>query len=167
MTGTKAKASPKVGAKYTATDDYIWGTNLELVPGKKIVQSWRSTDFVDGENDSVITVTLEPVAGGTMLTLQHSDIPDTQADGGYEQGWFDYYFEPMKSYFGKAAKQAKPKAVKPKAKKPKATKAKVSKPKAAAKKPKAAKRAATARKPKARKAKAATRKPKAAKAKRK
>jgi len=98
MTGTKAKASPKVGDKYMATDDYIWGTNLELVPGKKIVQSWRSTDFVDGEKDSVITVTLEPVAGGTMLTLQHSDIPDTQADGGYEQGWFDYYFEPMKSY---------------------------------------------------------------------
>lgn len=37
MTGSKAKASAKVGAKFSAWDGYIEGTNLELVPGERIV----------------------------------------------------------------------------------------------------------------------------------
>ena len=113
MTGTKAKASAKVGGKWSASDGYCSGVNLELVPGKKIVQSWRSTDFADGDTDSKITVTLKPVAGGTKITLLHSAIPDSQTDGGYKAGWADYYFEPMKGYFAKATK---PKAKKRKSK---------------------------------------------------
>ena len=108
MTGAKARTSTKVGAKHMATDNYVWGVNLELVPGKKIVQSWRSSDFVEGDQDSKIAVTLKPVAGGTKLTLLHSGIPDSQKDGGYRQGWADYYFEPMKAYFAKAKARKKP-----------------------------------------------------------
>lgn len=168
MTGAKATASPEVGARYTATDDYIWGTNLELVPGEKIVQSWRSTDFASGDQDSLITVMLKAVPEGTELTLHHSDIPDSQADTGYVEGWRDYYFTPMLAYFTKAAKKAAammmPKsalAKKGAAKKPKA--AAKAKPKAAARaKPrtaaKAKPKAAAKAKPKA----AATAKPKAA-----
>jgi uncharacterized protein YndB with AHSA1/START domain len=118
MTGSKAKASTKVGAKWSATDAYCWGTNLELKPGKKIIQSWRSADFAEGDADSKISITLKPVAGGTKLILLHSAIPDSQKGGGYKQGWADYYFTPMKVYFAKAAKRPKAKA-KPKAKKSK------------------------------------------------
>jgi uncharacterized protein YndB with AHSA1/START domain len=115
MTGGKAKASAKVGGKWSATDGYCYGTNLELVPGKKIVQSWRSSDFGDDDKDSKIALTLKPVAGGTKLTLLHSAVPDSQADAGYKAGWADYYFTPMKAYFAKAAK--KPAAKKSPAKK--------------------------------------------------
>ena len=118
MTGAKAKASTKVGAKWSATDAYCWGTNLELKPGKKIVQSWRSADFLEGDQDSKISVTLKPAAGGTKLILLHSAIPESQKDGGYKQGWVDYYFAPMKAYFTKVATKKKPaKAVARKAKK--------------------------------------------------
>lgn len=113
MTGAKAKASAKVGGKWSASDGYCNGVNLELAPGKKIVQSWRSSDFAEGDKDSKITVTLKPVAGGTKLTLVHSAIPDSQKDGGYKEGWADYYFEPMKAYFAKAAKKPKAKKAKP------------------------------------------------------
>jgi uncharacterized protein YndB with AHSA1/START domain len=109
MTGAKAKASTKVGAQWSATDAYCWGTNLELQPGKKIVQSWRSADFLDADPDSKISITLKPAAGGTKLILLHSAIPDSQKDGGYKQGWADYYFAPMKTYFEKLAAKAKPK----------------------------------------------------------
>jgi uncharacterized protein YndB with AHSA1/START domain len=104
MTGAGARASKKVGGKWTAADDYCWGVNLELVPGKRIVQSWRSTDFGEGDADSRIAVTLAPAAGGTKVTLLHSSIPDSQKEAGYKDGWFEFYFNPMKEYFGKKAK---------------------------------------------------------------
>ena len=37
FTGAKAKIDPKIGGKFTAWDGYIFGKNLELVKGKKIV----------------------------------------------------------------------------------------------------------------------------------
>jgi uncharacterized protein YndB with AHSA1/START domain len=115
MSGGKAKASAKVGAAFTAWDNYISGTNLELVPGKRIVQSWRSVEFAAGDKDSKLTITLKPVAGGTRLTLLHSAMPDSQKDGGYKDGWDESYFAPMKAYFGKTAKKPKAKSRKAKA----------------------------------------------------
>jgi uncharacterized protein YndB with AHSA1/START domain len=100
MTGGKAEASSHVGDAFTAWDGYIAGKNLELVPGERIVQSWRTTNFIDGQPDSRITVTLAPVADGTRLTLLHEDVPDDHR--GYENGgWQDHYFTPMKAYFAR------------------------------------------------------------------
>ena len=110
MSGGKAKASAKIGAAFTAWDNYISGTNLELVRGKRIVQSWRSVEFAAGDKDSKLTITLKPVAGGTRLTLLHSGIPDSQKDGGYKAGWFESYLDPMKAYFAKATKKPNAKA---------------------------------------------------------
>ena len=100
MTGAKAKASAKVGAGFSAWDGYATGKNLELKPGKRIVQSWRTSDFAAGDPDSRITVTLKPVAGGTKVTLLHTRLPDGRDD--FKAGWRDYYFAPMKAYFAKA-----------------------------------------------------------------
>jgi activator of HSP90 ATPase len=100
MTGGKAKQSTKVGASVTAWDGYISGKNLMLVPGKRIVQSWRTTRFTGEHKDSRITVTLKPLKDGTRITLVHSGVPDGQTS--YEKGgWQSHYFEPMKAYFAK------------------------------------------------------------------
>jgi uncharacterized protein YndB with AHSA1/START domain len=118
MTGSEAVMSDEVGAEVEAWDGYITGRNLELVPGERIVQSWRTTEFTDEHEDSIITVTLEEVDDGTLLTLVHSKVPEEQKR--YEQdGWEKHYFEPMKKYFGERAGARagrKPKAAKPKAK---------------------------------------------------
>lgn len=103
MTGGKAKASARVGAAFTAWDGYIEGRNLELVPGKRIVQSWRTSEFKETDPDSRIAITLKPVARGTKLTLLHTRVPDGQT--GYRDGWRESYFEPMKVYFGAARKR--------------------------------------------------------------
>ena len=98
MTGGKAKVSAKVGESFQAWDGYITGKNLILEPGKRIVQSWRTSEFKDSEKDSQIELSLEPVKEGTKLTLRHTNLP---AHGDqYEQGWVDNYFDPMKAYFG-------------------------------------------------------------------
>lgn len=99
MTGNKAVCSDKEGAKYSAWDQYITGKNLELKSGEKIVQTWRSTDFAGEDADSQIEVHLKKAPGGCLLTLIHTGIPDNQPD--YEEGWREYYFKPMKEYFGK------------------------------------------------------------------
>jgi activator of HSP90 ATPase len=97
MTGSPASISPVVGAEFTAWDGYIHGRNLELVPGRRIIQAWRTTEFKEDEPDSRIEITLEPIGEQTKLTLRHSHLP---AHGKkYQQGWFEAYFMPMEKYF--------------------------------------------------------------------
>jgi uncharacterized protein YndB with AHSA1/START domain len=105
MTGGEATMSGEIGAEVSAWDGYISGRNLELVPGERIVQSWRTTEFSDEHGDSIITVTFEEADDGTLLTLVHSNVPDEQRS--YEEGgWESKYFEPMKAYFGSLERAA-------------------------------------------------------------
>ncbi len=100
MTGAKAKASKKLGAAYSAWDGYIVGRNLELDYNRRIVQSWRTTEFAGGDPDSTVTVELTPLGAETRLTLRHAGVPDGQTS--YENGgWREFYFEPMQAYFAR------------------------------------------------------------------
>ena len=100
MTGAAAHCSDQVGGSFEAWDGYISGVNLALEPGLRIVQSWRTVEFSAADPDSLIEVTLLAVAGGTSLTLRHSNLPEHGWQ--YEQGWVDSYFEPMKEYFARS-----------------------------------------------------------------
>jgi activator of HSP90 ATPase len=98
MTGGSAKIAKRVGGDYSAWDGYITGKTLELIPGKLIVQSWRTSEFAPRDPDSTITVELQQTKAGTRLTLTHRRVPDSQTS--YENGgWQDNYFTPMKAYF--------------------------------------------------------------------
>ena len=92
-----ALASREVGAEHKAHGNYISGVNMELIPNEKIVQSWRTAQFKEDDEDSVIEVTLEERKDHTLLTLKHSGVPDSEKH--VEQGWTDYYFTPMQAYF--------------------------------------------------------------------
>ncbi|MFN0213442.1 MAG: SRPBCC domain-containing protein [Saprospiraceae bacterium] len=97
MTGGDAIVSADLGASFSAWDGYISGKNIELEPGKRILQSWRTTEFDSKDADSMLEILLEPLPEGTKLTLTHQGIPEGQPD--YAQGWEDYYFKPMREYF--------------------------------------------------------------------
>ena len=99
MTGGRAEIDPRPGGAFQAWDGYITGTTLELEPGRRIVQSWRTSDFAPDDLDSRIEVLLEAAGPGTLITLHHTDIPEGQS--GYEQGWRDNYFDPMRAFFTK------------------------------------------------------------------
>lgn len=98
MTGGAAHVSAEAGGSFDAWDGYISGTNLELGPGLRIVQAWRTQQFEKQHDDSRLEVTFEEAAGGARVTVRHTSIPDGQPD--YEQGWVDHYFEPMKRHYG-------------------------------------------------------------------
>ncbi|MEJ1221931.1 SRPBCC domain-containing protein [Sediminicola sp. 1XM1-17] len=99
MTGGKATASNKVGESFTAWDGYITGKNLILEENKRIVQSWRTSQFEPHEEDSQIEVLLAGDNGTTELTLVHSKVPESGEH--YIKGWDEHYFQPMKTYFSK------------------------------------------------------------------
>lgn len=98
MTGGDALITDDVGDKFTAWDGYIWGTNLELIPHKFIKQTWRTSEFADDQENSIIEIHLKAHGDdGTQLTLNHYDL--TENDHQYKQGWEDHYFTPMLAYF--------------------------------------------------------------------
>ena len=97
--GQPAQITPEKGAAFTVWNGYITGRNLDLEPGRRIVQSWRTTKFTADDPDSRIEVVLEPVAGGTKVTVHHSNVPDghtSYRDGGWQRS----YFDTMKKHFG-------------------------------------------------------------------
>ena len=98
MTGAAAKVSAKKGGRFTAWDGYISGRNLTLVPGRRIVQAWRTTQFAETDPDSELEILLAPAKTGTRLTLRHRNVPDGHT-GYRDGGWRDFYFTPMKAYF--------------------------------------------------------------------
>lgn len=98
MTGSPAKVDGLVNGNFSAWDGYIWGTFLELEPNNRIVQNWRTSEFPEEAEDSVVEILLEEQDGKTKLTLIHTNIPDGQMQG-YQTGWEEFYFKPMREYF--------------------------------------------------------------------
>ena len=97
MTGQPAKMSKKEGGRFTAGDTYISGTNVELIPGKRIVQAWRASEWPEGTY-SILRLELKPKGKGSRLIVDHLGIPDEFRDG-VDSGWHEFYWEPMKAYF--------------------------------------------------------------------
>ncbi len=165
MTGGRAEGAPMVGTRFSAWDGYINGTNLELDPGRRIVQAWRTSEFPADAPDSRLEVLLSPEGAGTRITIRQTEIPLGQAVH-YQSGWHEHYLEPMMKYFGGGIPEEldEPEvAEKPAKKVPAAKKAPAAK-KPAAKKAKPAKKAKKAAAKKAApKAKAKARKPAKAK----
>ena len=96
--GQAARITATPGAAFSAWNGYITGQTRSLEPGRRIVQSWRTSKFTDADADSEIDVTLEAAPGGTRVTVNHRNVPDghtSYRDG----GWQNNYFEPMKRYF--------------------------------------------------------------------
>jgi activator of HSP90 ATPase len=100
FTGSPATGVARVGGRFTACDGYIAGVHRELVKGRKVVQDWRTTEWPDGAPDSLLTLTLRKAKGGTALKMVHSNVPAAQADR-YRQGWIDYYWTPLTTYFSR------------------------------------------------------------------
>jgi uncharacterized protein YndB with AHSA1/START domain len=98
MTGAPATCDPKVGGAFTAWAGYIEGTNVVLEPFSRIVQRWRTLEFLDDAPDSLLEITLAPSNGGTIVTINHRGIPEGQG-GAYKVGWADHYFDPMAAHF--------------------------------------------------------------------
>ena len=74
FTGSPATGTARVGARFT-------------------------TEWPAGMPASRVEFTFKAARGGTEIRMVHSHVPSAQA-AGYRQGWIDYYWTPLKTYFG-------------------------------------------------------------------
>jgi activator of HSP90 ATPase len=100
FTGGPAEIDPTTGGRFSIYDGYITGSNLELEPFSRIVQSWRTTEFPEDAPDSRLEVTLTSVPEGCRLTIDQTNLPDDQVES-YKSGWMEYYFNPLCRYFSR------------------------------------------------------------------
>ena len=99
MTGARARASGRVGGAWTAWDGSLSGTNLALVPGERIVQSWRGFDFPPGQH-STVTLKFSRAGSATRVDLRQTGVPEDLV-ASYDEGWREFYWRPMNAYFGR------------------------------------------------------------------
>ncbi len=97
FTKSRAKISRGVGEKFSIFDGGLHGTNVQLVPDKKIVQQWRSKmDGWPASYYSRATFNFTKTRGGTRLTFTHTGVP-AGCYGDISEGWKHYYWRAMKN----------------------------------------------------------------------
>jgi uncharacterized protein YndB with AHSA1/START domain len=66
----------------------IGGEYREIVPGKKIVFTWKHYDDDVWENrTSIVTVEFSDHNGGTELRLRHEQLPTEESRDDHDRGW--------------------------------------------------------------------------------
>ena len=100
MTGGKrASINAEPGAEFTAWNGFITSRNVMLERPRRIVQTWRTTRFIETDAELADQVSLEPAAGGTAspssTAMCRTTRPATATAAGSAA-----ISEPMKKYFG-------------------------------------------------------------------
>ncbi len=99
LTGSTVKLERKVGTRFSVYDGDIHGENLELIPDRKIIQSWHYADWPENLY-SKVTFSLKEASNGTLLSFRQIGIPQKYYEE-IKQGWKDYYWNPMKEMLKK------------------------------------------------------------------
>jgi activator of HSP90 ATPase len=92
--GGPVEMDDKVGTNFKLCGGDIYGTNIKVVPQKKLVQEWYGGKW---EKPSIVTFSLSKEKKGTRLDFLQENVPNDDFDD-IEQGWKDYYLRPLKEY---------------------------------------------------------------------
>jgi uncharacterized protein YndB with AHSA1/START domain len=102
VTGRKATISRKIGGAFSVCGNDVSGVNVDLVPGRRIVQAWRHRRFPKGIF-SMAAVTLTPTTdGGTELVLTHRGVPKDLIPE-TELAWRERYWSRIKAYLAQTS----------------------------------------------------------------
>ncbi|MDX1953315.1 MAG: SRPBCC domain-containing protein [Verrucomicrobiota bacterium] len=113
--------SPKVsGTIWNAADEYIYqpkirglfywtlqgtahyGRFTEFQRGRKLVHTWMSPSTSGKE--TTVTITFEKKGKETLMTLVHSDLPNTRNAKGHKRGW-NYFLDIFFDQFGTGSRK--------------------------------------------------------------
>eukprot|EP00899_Mesostigma_viride_P003414 jgi/Mesvir1/13073/Mv06059-RA.1 len=106
FTRSKAEVKPEVGGRVSLFEGAIVGEFVALEPGKRIVQTWRSSTWPDGVFSQVEMTITEPDVGNTVLKMVQTDVPVEDRFGNAtvvdqtEQGWRGNIFTRIRAVFG-------------------------------------------------------------------
>ena len=97
ITGGKVVVSARRGARFSAFGGLLHGRTLHTVPGRLIVQAWRSANFRAGDIDSTLILRFVPAGKKGRIELTHVNVP-RQDHRGVANGWKKYYWRPWRRY---------------------------------------------------------------------
>lgn len=87
-----AQAEVRPGGRFSVTfrtedgaEHTSYGVYREVVTDEKLVFTWHWGETPGQE--SLVTVTLKPVNGGTEVTLLHEGFPDEETRDSHREGW--------------------------------------------------------------------------------
>ena len=99
MTGGRAaEISKEVGGAVSLFGGDIRAQNIELKPGKRVVQAWRAQAWPEGVY-SIVRFELVPQGTRTKLVFDQAGHPE-DAQAMLEGGWTKMYWEPMNAMLG-------------------------------------------------------------------
>lgn len=90
--GADAIMDDKTGTNFKLWDGDIFGKNIKVEKGEKLVQEWYGGKW---DKPSTLTFTFKNLGNKTEVNLLHEDVPDNEAKD-IENGWRDYYMNPLK-----------------------------------------------------------------------
>jgi uncharacterized protein YndB with AHSA1/START domain len=98
--GAQAEIDAQEGGGFSCFGGHIKGRNIELVPGKRVVQAWRSIKWGEGVY-SIVRFELSEEGGSTKIIFDQAGFPE-EAGPHLEGGWTKMYREPLNAYLSAA-----------------------------------------------------------------
>jgi len=93
--GYPAEMSEEPGSEFTLWDGDISGRNLEFIKDRKLVQEWY---FGDQEEKSIVTIEIKREGEDSVVTVEHSNIPNDDFDQ-IAEGWREFYMGAIAAFF--------------------------------------------------------------------
>lgn len=90
--GGPVMMSDKAGFEFSLWGGDVYGKNLEVEIGKRLVQEWYGGEW---EYPSIVTFSLSNDGHCTEVILEHRDVPENEIKD-INEGWRDYYLGPIK-----------------------------------------------------------------------
>jgi uncharacterized protein YndB with AHSA1/START domain len=90
---TPTRISAEPGGAFSLFGGYITGRNLEMSPGVRLIQAWRS-DSWPPHIFSIVRFELSAHPGGAKLSFDHTGSPNDEALS-LATGWRKHYWEPL------------------------------------------------------------------------
>jgi len=88
----RAEAELRPGGRFSVTfrtedggEHTSYGIYREVIEDQKLVMTWHWRETP--ELESLVTMLLKPLHGGTELTLIHEGFPDTETRDSHRDGW--------------------------------------------------------------------------------
>ncbi len=97
FTGAPADIDAVEGGAFLCFGTFISGRNIELVPGRRIVQAWRVFNWPEGVY-SIVRFELSEADGQTRLVMDQSGVPEDAVQH-VDPGWGHKYWEPLRKVF--------------------------------------------------------------------
>lgn len=96
FTGAPAEIERDEGGTFVCYGGHVEGRHVQLVPGKRIVQAWRTKTWPEGTY-SVARFELTPDGSETKLVFDQDGVP-AEAVEHIDAGWHRQYWEKLTTY---------------------------------------------------------------------